>query len=135
MIGPAEVGLLATVGVMFVSCYVKPIVGILSTGSELVNPWETPVGSQIRDSNRATLLAAFKQDGYSCIDLGTFRVQMILAAFSILLTLHGTLSQYIFSLFLRGGIVRDSAEALEEVMLRAISKCNVVVTSGGVSIS
>ena len=83
MIGPAEVGLLATVGVMFVSCYVKPIVGILSTGSELVNPWETPVGSQIRDSNRATLLAAFKQDGYSCIDLGTFRLKMILATFSI----------------------------------------------------
>ena len=83
MIGPAEVGLLATVGVMFVSCYVKPTVGILSTGSELVNPWEIPVGSQIRDSNRATLLAAFKQDGYSCIDLGTFRLKMILATFSI----------------------------------------------------
>lgn len=31
------------------------------------------------------------------------------------------------------GIVRDSAEALEEVMMRAISTCNVVVTSGGVS--
>lgn len=77
LIGPAEVGLLATVGVMVVSCYVKPIVGILSTGSELVNPWETPVGSQIRDSNRATLLASFKQDGYTCIDLGTLYSMII----------------------------------------------------------
>jgi gephyrin len=70
LIGPAEVGLLATVGVMSVLCYTQPVIGILSTGSELVNPWEAPVGSQIRDSNRATLLAAFEIDGYTCIDLG-----------------------------------------------------------------
>ena len=69
-IGPAEVGILATVGVMTVRCYSKPIIGILSTGNELVNPWETPVGTQIRDSNRATLLAAFTQEGYTCVDLG-----------------------------------------------------------------
>jgi gephyrin len=69
-IGPAEVGILATVGVMTVRCYSKPIIGILSTGNELVNPWETPAGTQIRDSNRATLLAAFTQDGYTCVDLG-----------------------------------------------------------------
>lgn len=28
------------------------------------------LGSQIRDSNRPALIAAFKEDGYECIDLG-----------------------------------------------------------------
>ena len=31
---------------------------------------ETPTGSQIRDTNRSTLISAFKQDGYNVIDLG-----------------------------------------------------------------
>ena len=69
-IGPAEVGILATVGVMTISCFRKPTIGILSTGSELVDPSATPVDSQIRDSNKVTLLAAFKQEGYDCVDLG-----------------------------------------------------------------
>ena len=102
VIAPAEIGLLATVGVMTVPCYVKPIVGVMSTGSELVHPWEIPTGSQIRDSNRATLLAAFQQDLGSacCVDLG---------------------------------IVGDSAKDLEGALQLAATKCDVVVTSGGVS--
>ena len=38
-IGPAEIGLLATVGLPIVSCFAKPVIGILSTGNELVNAW------------------------------------------------------------------------------------------------
>lgn len=38
-IGPAEIGLLATVGLPTVQCFAKPVIGILSTGSELVNAW------------------------------------------------------------------------------------------------
>lgn len=38
-IGPAEIGLLATVGLPIVSCYTKPVIGVLSTGNELVNAW------------------------------------------------------------------------------------------------
>jgi len=38
-IGPAEVGLLATVGLATVHCYLKPTIGVLSTGSELIEPW------------------------------------------------------------------------------------------------
>jgi gephyrin len=99
-IGPAEVGLLATVGVTSVPCYALPVVGILSTGSELVNPWEAPVGSQIRDSNRAALMVAFKIDGFNCVDLG---------------------------------IVCDSEADLQQTLIDAASRCDVVVTSGGVS--
>jgi molybdopterin biosynthesis enzyme len=53
---------------MSVKCYALPVIGVMSTGSELVDPWEVPSGSQIRDSNRATLLSAFKQDGFPCVD-------------------------------------------------------------------
>lgn len=72
VIGSAEVGLLATTGVSNVMCYKKPVVGVLSTGNELVNAWETPVGSQIRDSNRASLISAFQSEGNIVIDLGIF---------------------------------------------------------------
>jgi len=100
VIGPAEVGLLATVGVTHVPCYGKPIVGVLSTGNELVDPWQAPHGSQIRDSNRAALMAAFIEEGYTCIDLG---------------------------------IVKDAASELRARLQDAASRCDVVITSGGVS--
>ena len=82
-------GILATVGVTSVRCFKKPVIGILSTGNELVDFSETPVGSQIRDSNRATLLTAFRQDGYTCIDLGA--VHDFLLSFS-------TASLFLFSI-------------------------------------
>ena len=34
-LGPAEIGVLATVGVTSVTCYRKPSVGIMSTGTEV----------------------------------------------------------------------------------------------------
>lgn len=39
IVGPAEIGLLATIGYSTVECFKKPIIGVLSTGSELINPW------------------------------------------------------------------------------------------------
>ena len=34
-LGPAEIGLLATVGVTWVKVYQKPLIGVLSTGDEV----------------------------------------------------------------------------------------------------
>jgi gephyrin len=72
LIGAAEVGMLATAGVLAVQCFRRPVVGVLSTGSELVDPLSSaPLsGSQVRDSNRVALLAALKADGYDALDLG-----------------------------------------------------------------
>ncbi len=72
LIGAAEVGLLASAGVRTVKCFCKPVIGVLSTGNELVDASspEPLQGSQIRDSNRAALLAALRSDGYDVIDLG-----------------------------------------------------------------
>lgn len=70
LIGPAEIGLLATVGADRVLVFPRPRVAILSTGDELVGPGETPGSGQIRDSNRAMLLAAAASLGGIPLDLG-----------------------------------------------------------------
>lgn len=66
----AEIGLLATVGVAQASVYSRPLVALLSTGDELVEP-RTPLGpGQIRDSNRYMLMAAVQAAGGIPFDLG-----------------------------------------------------------------
>lgn len=69
-LGAAEIGLLATTGLVEVQVYRRPIVGVMSTGDELVEPHETPGAGQIRDSNRAALMAAVREAGAEPLDLG-----------------------------------------------------------------
>ncbi|XP_031401341.1 molybdopterin biosynthesis protein CNX1 [Punica granatum] len=70
-IGASEVGLLATVGVTMVKVYPTPTIAVLSTGDELVEPSAKSLGrGQIRDSNRAMLLAAAMQQHCRVVDLG-----------------------------------------------------------------
>lgn len=69
-LGPAEIGLLATVGVAQVAVYPAPRVAILSSGDELVEAG-APLGpGQIHDSNRPTLAAAVAALGGVVVDLG-----------------------------------------------------------------
>jgi molybdenum cofactor synthesis domain-containing protein len=58
VLGPAEVGVLAGLGITAVSVYRRPRVAVLTTGDELVDPGEPPGPGQIRDSNRFSLAAA-----------------------------------------------------------------------------
>ena len=60
-VGAAEIGILCSIGVTEVRCYRPPVVGVMSTGDELVNAWEAPSGTQIRDSNRAAIIAALEE--------------------------------------------------------------------------
>ncbi|KAL5214681.1 hypothetical protein ABZP36_003833 [Zizania latifolia] len=70
-IGPAEIGLLATVGVTTVKVYPRPTIAVFSTGDELVQPVTASLSrGQIRDSNRAMLLAAATQHKCKVVDLG-----------------------------------------------------------------
>jgi molybdopterin molybdotransferase len=62
-IGPAEVGLLATVGCVQVPVVRKPRVAVLATGDELVDPDQTPPPGAIRDSNRFALMTAAQDAG------------------------------------------------------------------------
>ena len=47
-----------------------PVVGVLSTGDELVEGAGALLPGQIRDSNRRTLMALLRRDGFSVVDLG-----------------------------------------------------------------
>ena len=66
----AEIGLLATAGLVDVPVFPRPKVAVMSTGDELVEPGDPLGPGQIRDSNRAMLVAAIEAVGGEPIDLG-----------------------------------------------------------------
>ena len=67
-----ELGLLASVGKAEVMAYKKPVIGVLSTGDEIVlHDRQGPLQlGEVRDCNRPTLLAAIKGWGFQVADLG-----------------------------------------------------------------
>lgn len=70
IIGGAEIGLLAGLGVDPVEVTRRPRVSVLSTGNELVEPDERPGPGQIRDSNRFSLVAALQEAGAEVVWAG-----------------------------------------------------------------
>jgi len=70
---PAEIGLLASLGIGEVSVYRKLRVAFFSTGDELV-PVGRPLGSgQIYDSNRYTIYGMLTRLGCDVLDMGVIR--------------------------------------------------------------
>ena len=75
-LGPAELGLLASVGFAEVAVVRRPRVAVLATGSELV-PVGEPVGpGQIRNSNSFTAYAQAIQAGGEPVLLGIARDEL-----------------------------------------------------------
>jgi molybdopterin molybdotransferase len=70
VLGPGHVGVLCSVGRERVAVVPAPIVGVLSTGDELVEGGGALLPGQIRDSNRRTLMALLRRDGFTAVDLG-----------------------------------------------------------------
>ncbi|XP_046382910.1 gephyrin [Ischnura elegans] len=72
VLGPSELGLLATVGATCVLVFRLPIVAILSTGNELQEPWDGPLHPGcIRDSNKTSLMALIgNKSGFPILDAG-----------------------------------------------------------------
>lgn len=72
-LGPAEIALLAALGIHPVWVTRRPRVAILGTGDELAALGETPRPGQIRDSNTIYLAAAVTRAGAEPVVLGTAR--------------------------------------------------------------
>ncbi len=68
-----EIGLLAAFGVKKVTVYKKPVVGIISTGDEVVSIKDTPAPGQIRDINMYTLSGLVEKAGAVPIPYGIVR--------------------------------------------------------------
>ena len=100
VITPVHLGVLASLGVAKVAVVRRPRVGVLSTGDELVGGDAPLLEGQIRDSNRATLLALIAAAGAEPVDLG---------------------------------LVGDDQELITTTLLDAVTRCDAVLTSGGVS--
>ncbi len=70
VLGPAHLGVLAGLGRTEVLVHRRPVVGVFSTGDELVPPGRPLAPGQIHDSNRLALLAAVADAGFPTVDLG-----------------------------------------------------------------
>jgi molybdopterin molybdotransferase len=95
-----HVGVLASIGRERVSAVPAPVVGVLSTGDELVEGGVALGPGQIRDANRYTLLGLLRRDGFGAVDLG---------------------------------IARDVESDIRGRIEEGASRCDAVLTSGGVS--
>jgi len=70
LIQPQDVAVMASVGHTKVNVKKKPVVGIISTGDELINPSDFPAISQIRNSNAYQLDAQITRAGGTAIEYG-----------------------------------------------------------------
>jgi len=73
MIRPQETGLLAALGKQQVAVYQKPVIGIISSGDEIVPISETPSRGQIRDINTYTLSGLIHATGAQATSFGIVR--------------------------------------------------------------
>jgi len=72
-LGPADIGLMASVGKSTVRVYRRPSVGLISTGDELLEVGDPPRPGKIVNSNSYTLFAAVQETGANPVSLGIVR--------------------------------------------------------------
>ncbi len=73
LLGPAQLGLIASVGVGQVEVFRRPRVAIFSTGDELMSIGEPLGEGQIYDSNRYSMYGMISRLGLEVVDLGVVR--------------------------------------------------------------
>ncbi len=97
---PPDVGVLATTGNTHVEVSKQPVVGILTTGSEIISPDRKMEPGKVRNSNSYSVYA-------QCLEIGA--IPRLL------------------------GIVPDSKDETASAISQAAATCDIVITTGGVS--
>ncbi len=100
-VSPGVIGVLAGLGLLEVEVHPRPVVGVLSTGDELVEGPAALSPGKIRDANRYAVLALVAESGCVPVDLG---------------------------------IVGDDEDRVAAALEDGASRCDALVTSGGVSV-
>jgi len=100
-LSPADLGVLASLGLGQLQVKRKPVVAFFSTGDELVAVGEPLEPGKIYDSNRYSLHGMLSLLPVDIIDLG---------------------------------VVRDDLESMREVLTRASTQADLIISTGGVSV-
>ena len=70
LMNSADIGALAALGITSLNVSAKPVIGIISTGDELVNVDEKPADGQVRDVNSTVISALVSELGANAICYG-----------------------------------------------------------------
>ncbi|MCP4471407.1 MAG: molybdopterin molybdotransferase MoeA [Gammaproteobacteria bacterium] len=100
-LNPADLGVLASLGIAKLQVKRKPVVAFFSTGDELMPLGKPLEPGMIYDSNRYSLHGMLSRLPVDIIDLG---------------------------------VVRDNPESMREVLTGAVSKADLIISTGGVSV-
>lgn len=100
-LNPADLGVLASLGLSQLQVKRKPVVAFFSTGDELVSVGEPLEPGKIYDSNRYSLHGMLSRLAVDIVDLG---------------------------------VVRDDLESMREVLTRASTRADLIISTGGVSV-
>lgn len=73
LITPQIAGQIAAAGQTIIKAIKKPTVAILTSGDEILMPWETPQPWQVRNSNSTMLIMQCEEAGAKVFDLGIAR--------------------------------------------------------------
>lgn len=98
---PADIGVMASIGVSEVLVNYPPTVGIITTGTELIEVGDKLEVGKVRDSNSYSLASQIKEINVP---------------------------------YVRFGIVRDDKTQMKKKILEALSICDILLLSGGVSV-
>lgn len=98
---PADIGVMASLGIENVFIYKPPVVGIIATGDELIPISQKLEAGKVRDSNSFSLASQVLESGAS------------------------------YKMY---GIIKDDKMLIKENILKALSQCDILLLSGGISV-
>ena len=128
-----ELGLLMSTMVREIYVYRQPTVGVLSTGSELVDQDDalTAPSWQVLDTNRSALLLNLRRCGFNSVDLGIVTDEYARTSSLLFLSSFLPPPSHDVSYPLLNTPYRQ--DKLQSALRQALEKVDVLVTSGGVS--